>query len=123
MRKAAYGRLDHLLIEPFWNRNHNWTTYQACYCYPFNRTSLESKLGPVGAVSWLAQPFNRTSLESKLGYTCGGLSSSPLLLIEPVWNRNSLRHRGKASERTLLIEPVWNRNAVMPVFFDKVNTF
>ncbi len=56
------------------------------------------------------KPFNRTSMESKrinVNNTC----ISSLLLIEPVWNRNSHdRRRAGWFEVELLIEPVWNRN-------------
>ena len=54
-------------------------------------------------------PFNRTSMESKLYHSCeSGMHDG--LLIEPVWNRNG--RSGIAFDGTyfLLIEPVWNRN-------------
>ena len=77
--------------------------------------------------------FNRTSMESKHGSLICWYGSRIPLLIEPVWNRNSLPQAqadfvNDAFNRTsmeskpksfrptvfrvpLLIEPVWNRNS------------
>ena len=98
----------------------------------FNRTSLESKRFSLSQTEQCRHPFNRTSLESKL--SCKRVFRyRGLLLIEPVWNRNTLVvdlfiHLLPTFNRTslesklllrlqlhhaivLLIEPVWNRNA------------
>ena len=85
--------------------------------------------------------FNRTSLESKLELQ-NFIITRPLLLIEPVWNRNLnfailLSRDPSAFNRTslesklieptmrkhevgeLLIEPVWNRNNF---YYGAINT-
>ncbi len=36
--------------------------------------------------------------------------NAPLLLIEPIWNRNNAALADKVMQRILLIEPIWNRN-------------
>ena len=54
-------------------------------------------------------PFNRTSMESKLFSDTHGVEHASLL-IEPVWNRNAENGSSVTLSRTLLIEPVWNRN-------------
>ena len=38
-----------------------------------------------------------------------------LLLIAPVWNRNSISEKSLAISRALLIAPVWNRNDNTPL--------
>ena len=55
----------------------------------FNRTSMESKRSKYTATHHKHRTFNRTSMESKRGQSFlvrGALQ----LLIEPVWNRNTL---------------------------------
>ena len=79
----------------------------------------------------VTRTFNRTSMESKRGRQTTRDVLIEKLLIEPVWNRNLLKHnhvvQGAPFNRTsmeskrddgtafatlqnLLIEPVWNRN-------------
>ena len=56
--------------------------------YPFNRTSMESKLTETTPVLVkLRATFNRTSMESKRALA-DGFTGGSALLIEPVWNRN-----------------------------------
>ena len=54
--------------------------------------------------------FNRTSMESKQIQPGAFFVFTDVLLIEPVWNRNSVSATRKEAGRQLLIEPVWNRN-------------
>ena len=64
--------------------------------YPaFNRTSMESKHVLAFHLNASGFPFNRTSMESKL-----------TLIIRPSF---------PIGENSLLIEPVWNRNSVFEV--------
>ena len=56
-----------LLIEPVWNRNHDWNDRHDPLSGPFNRTSMESKLDIRVHVQLLVVTFNRTSMESKPG--------------------------------------------------------
>ena len=76
----------------------------------FNRTSMESKHCPVALAVFVCLPFNRTSMESKHKSRQGRQRCTPTLLIEPVWNRNSVGDGGVRFNASLLIEPVWNRN-------------
>ena len=99
----------------------------------FNRTSMESKLHQ-RACRWGSwKSFNRTSMESKHNSMSTSSPATSMLLIEPVWNRNTettlhllavkppfnrtsmeskpnLGKRADVPTDTLLIEPVWNRN-------------
>ena len=55
-----------LLIEPVWNRNYADPLGTCHPKLPFNRTSMESKLG-IDFIAEVADgSFNRTSMESKL---------------------------------------------------------
>ena len=100
-----------LLIEPVWNRNPVASWFSPLASVSFNRTSMESKPGiyvRIALINW--KPFNRTSMESKPNALKGNWSRR-LLLIEPVWNRNSNELKiAEAVIASLLIEPVWNRN-------------
>ena len=49
-------------------------------------------------------------MESKQGFTYGGIAKKMGLLIEPVWNRNTVNSIQELRGYSLLIEPVWNRN-------------
>ena len=53
--------------------------------------------------------FNRTSMESKQRPMLR-MPSKSVLLIEPVWNRNTYFAVTSTAIGVLLIEPVWNRN-------------
>ncbi len=64
--------------------------------------------------------FNRTSMESKLVSVVNCVLIG-LLLIEPVWNRNSSRDLPYRSIKILLIEPVWNRNIDTPFRVNSVD--
>ena len=70
---------------------------------------MESKRDAFSLIIKRNNASNRTSMESKrpIGYQ-KGISSG--LLIEPVWNRNTVLGIKKADIAVLLIEPVWNRN-------------
>ena len=76
-----------LLIAPVWNWNH----------------------GPPGRTPWRRCPFNRTSLELKLG-SCHQNWQGVRLLIAPVWNWNVWLRDAIRPPRWLLIAPVWNWN-------------
>ena len=53
---------------------------------PFNRTSMELKLGYEDTLYFRFKAFNRTSMELKHAYAYE-ISKTPVdLLIEPVWN-------------------------------------
>ena len=83
------GRMR-LLIEPVWNQNMCLASSGNGSCISFNRTSLESKLRAICYVYVVVlDTFNRTSLESKLSFKRRCISYCRLL-IEPVWNQNSL---------------------------------
>ena len=124
-----------LLIEPVWNRNAHLKPIMINLAWTFNRTSMESKQRSISFVSIRSFTFNRTSMESKQISEYRDLATLGLL-IEPVWNRNtvtvgatcsrdlpfnrtsmeskleSIRPRCPASSN-LLIEPVWNRNPLL----------
>ena len=55
----------------------------------FNRTSMESKHGIWKLEGNAQESFNRTSMESKLRFV-RSKDSDKKLLIEPVWNRNTI---------------------------------
>ena len=100
-----------LLIEPVWNRNRHYCMTSCCSisfnrtsmeskptpkqtsiespCLTFNRTSMESKPAQRHLRKALWCPFNRTSMESKQFRDAVGFPCRQILLIEPVWNRNS----------------------------------
>ena len=81
---------DSLLIEPVWNRNLSWFesgTVQSDA--PFNRTSMESKQKITIVLNFSIVSFNRTSMESKQCTQHGVWRWQAVLLIEPVWNRNT----------------------------------
>ena len=82
-------RFFELLIEPVWNRNQPSPTITAVKTIPFNRTSMESKRRRCRHIYGESRTFNRTSMESKQNYGHGHTGSRELL-IEPVWNRNSV---------------------------------
>ena len=52
----------------------------------FNRTTMELKQSMRDAMLYLRIAFNRTTMELKLMRTRNGLSATPFLLIEPLWN-------------------------------------
>ena len=57
----------------------------------FNRTSMESKLYFGINIGNSTNSFNRTSMESKRVCSIGDDGVKMRLLIEPVWNRNTVK--------------------------------
>ena len=91
-----------------------WPAHGGVRFYPFNRTSMESKQYSVALDRTSQNTFNRTSMESK--HRVNHNRHTP----DSTFNRTSMESKlcstAFGQERrglSLLIEPVWNRNSLL----------
>ena len=77
----------------------------------FNRTSMESKHHLLSRQLPHTQPFNRTSMESKRSAPCLFQGSSDIPFNRTSMESKPQQQREPTGTDLLLIEPVWNRNS------------